>query len=337
MIIVLKPEATEQDIEHLVDRLRSLGLKSQIMKGEERTVVGVIGDERVLQGQPLTVFPGVESVTPILAPWKLVSREFQPHDSVIDVAGVKIGGPRITVMAGPCAVEKLEITVGIAKEVANAGATILRGGAYKPRSSPYSFQGLGQEGLSFLAEARKQTKLPVVSEILDARDLEYFLEHADIIQIGARNMQNFELLKEVGAYDKPVLLKRGLSATIKEFLLSAEYIMSRGNRNVMLCERGIRTFETQYRNTLDLAAVPTLKEMSHLPVIVDPSHATGNWKLVAPMAKAAIAAGADGLLIEVHSNPECALCDGEESLKPARFHTLMNDLKKVAHAVGREL
>jgi len=337
MIIVLKPEATEQDIEHLVDRLRSLGLKSQITKGEERTVVGVIGDERVLQGQPLSVFPGVESVTPILAPWKLVSREFQPLDSVIDVAGVQIGGPKITVMAGPCAVEKLEITVGIAKEVANAGATILRGGAYKPRSSPYSFQGLGQEGLSFLTEARKQTGLPVVSEILDPRDLEYFLEHADIIQIGARNMQNFELLKEVGAYDKPVLLKRGLSATIKEFLLSAEYIMSRGNRNVMLCERGIRTFETQYRNTLDLAAVPTLKEMSHLPVIVDPSHATGNWKLVAPMAKAAIAAGADGLLIEVHSNPECALCDGEESLKPSRFQTLMHDLKKVSQAVGREL
>jgi 3-deoxy-7-phosphoheptulonate synthase len=337
MIIVLKPEATEQDIEHLVDRLRSLGLKSQITKGEERTVVGVIGDERVLQGQPLSVFPGVESVTPILAPWKLVSREFQAHDSVIDVAGVQIGGPKITVMAGPCAVEKLEITVGIAKEVANAGATILRGGAYKPRSSPYSFQGLGQEGLSFLTEARKQTGLPVVSEILDPRDLGYFLEHADIIQIGARNMQNFELLKEVGAYDKPVLLKRGLSATIKEFLLSAEYIMSRGNRNVMLCERGIRTFETQYRNTLDLAAVPTLKEMSHLPVIVDPSHATGNWKLVAPMAKAAIAAGADGLLIEVHSNPECALCDGEESLKPSRFQTLMHDLKKVSQAVGREL
>ncbi len=337
MIIVLKPEATEQDVEHLVDRLRSLGLKSQITKGEERTVVGVIGDERVLQSQPLAVFPGVESVTPILAPWKLVSREFQPHDSVVDVGGVKVGGPQVAVMAGPCAVEKLEITVGIAKEVASAGASILRGGAYKPRTSPYSFQGLGQEGLSFLAEARKQTGLPVVSEILDARDLGYFLEHADVIQIGARNMQNFELLKEVGAYDKPVLLKRGLSATIKEFLLSAEYIMSRGNRNVMLCERGIRTFESQYRNTLDLAAVPTLKEMSHLPIIVDPSHATGNWKLVAPMAKAAIAAGADGLLIEVHSNPECALCDGEESLKPNRFTTLMDDLKKVARAVGREL
>ncbi len=337
MIIVLKPEATEQDIEHLVDRLRSLGLKSQITKGEERTVVGVIGDERVLQGQPLSVFPGVESVTPILAPWKLVSREFQPHDSIIDVGGVKVGGPKVAVMAGPCAVEKLEITVGIAKEVAAAGAAILRGGAYKPRTSPYSFQGLGQEGLSFLAEARNQTGLPVVSEILDARDLGYFLEHADIIQIGARNMQNFELLKEVGAYDKPVLLKRGLSATIKEFLLSAEYIMSRGNRNVMLCERGIRTFESQYRNTLDLAAVPTLKEMSHLPVIVDPSHATGKWKLVAPMAKAAIAAGADGLLIEVHSNPECALCDGEESLKPSRFQRLMDDLRPIAQAVGRDL
>ena len=337
MIIVLKPEATSQDIEHLVDRLRSLGLKSQITKGEERTVLGVIGDERVLQGQPLTVFPGVESVTPILAPWKLVSREFQAHDSVIEVGNVKVGGPKIAIMAGPCAVEKLELTVGIAKDVASAGASILRGGAYKPRTSPYSFQGLGQEGLGYLAEARRQTGLPVVSEILDARDLGYFLEHADIIQIGARNMQNFELLKEVGAYDKPVLLKRGLSATIKEFLLSAEYIMSRGNRNVMLCERGIRTFETQYRNTLDLAAVPTLKEMAHLPVIVDPSHATGNWKLVAPMAKAAIAAGADGLLLEVHSNPECALCDGEESLKPSRFQTLMEDLKKVALAVGREL
>ncbi len=337
MIIVLKPDATEQDIDHLVARLRSLGLKSQVTKGEERTVVGVIGDERILQNQPLSVFPGVESVTPILAPWKLVSREFQQHDSVIDVSGVKVGGKHLAVMAGPCAVEKLEITVGIAKEVAKSGATILRGGAYKPRTSPYSFQGLGQEGLEFLVEARRETGLPVVSEILDARDIGYFLEKADIIQIGARNMQNFELLKEVGAYDKPVLLKRGLSATIKEFLLSAEYIMSRGNQNVMLCERGIRTFEPQYRNTLDLSAVPVLKDMSHLPVIVDPSHATGNWKLVAPMAKAAVAAGADGLLIEVHSDPECALCDGEESLKPSRFQDLMEELKKVANAVGREL
>ncbi|MDR4500419.1 MAG: 3-deoxy-7-phosphoheptulonate synthase [Nitrospirales bacterium] len=333
----MKPDATEHDVDHLVERLRELGLKAQVSTGEERTVVGVIGDDRILENQPLTVFPGVESVTPVLAPWKLVSREFQKHNSVIDVHGVKIGGKKIAIMAGPCAVEKRELTVGIAKEVASAGASILRGGAYKPRTSPYSFQGLGQEGLDYLVEARKHTGLPVVSEILDARDLGHFLEKADIIQIGARNMQNFELLKEVGDYDKPVLLKRGLSATIKEFLLSAEYLMSRGNRNVMLCERGIRTFETQYRNTLDLTAVPTLKEMSHLPVIVDPSHATGKWNLVAPMAKAAIACGADGLLLEVHSNPECALCDGEESLKPTRFKDLMSDLKAIAEAVGREL
>ena len=337
MIIVMKPQATDQDVDHLVERLRELGLRTQVTAGEERTVVGVIGDDRILQNQPLSVFPGVESVTPILAPWKMVSREFQKHDTMVDINGVKVGGKKLAIMAGPCAVEKLEVTVGIAKEVSAAGASILRGGAYKPRTSPYSFQGLGQEGLDFLVEARKQTGLPVVSEILDARDIGHFLEKADVIQVGARNMQNFELLKEVGAYDKPVLLKRGLSATVKEFLLSAEYIISRGNRNVILCERGIRTFETQYRNTLDLTAIPALKEMSHLPVIVDPSHATGKWNLVAPMAKAAIAAGADGLLIEVHSDPECALCDGEESLKPSRFKDLMADLKKIAEAVGRDV
>ncbi len=337
MIIVFKPTATEEDIDHVTDRLRELGLKSQMSQGEERTIIGVIGDERLLDNQPLTVFPGVESVTPILTPWKLVGREFQPRNSTIAIDQVTVGGNRLVVMAGPCAVEKLEVTVGIAHDVKAAGSTILRGGAYKPRTSPYSFQGLGREGLDFLVEAKKQTGMPVVSEILDPRDTDVFLEKADVIQIGARNMQNFELLKEVGAYDKPVLLKRGLSATIKEFLLSAEYIVSRGNRNVMLCERGIRTFETQYRNTLDLAAVPTLKELSHLPVIVDPSHATGKWNLVAPMAKAAVAAGADGLLIEVHSNPECALCDGEESLKPSRFKELMDELKILARAVGREV
>jgi 3-deoxy-7-phosphoheptulonate synthase len=285
----------------------------------------------------LTAFPGVESVTPILAPWKLVSREFKRDNTVIDVGGVKIGGKKLAIMAGPCAVEKIEVTAGIAHDVKASGAGILRGGAYKPRTSPYSFQGVGREGLDYLLEAKRQTGLPIVSEILDTRDIELFLQKVDIIQIGARNMQNFELLKEVGAYDKPVLLKRGLSSTIKEFLLSAEYIMSRGNRNVILCERGIRTFETQYRNTLDLAAVPSLKELSHLPVIVDPSHATGKWQLVAPMAKAAVAAGADGLLIEVHSNPECALCDGEESIKPTKFKELMHDLKKIAEAVGREI
>lgn len=337
MIIVLKPEATERQIDHIIDRLRELGLKAHISKGEERTIIGVIGDDRILQNQPLTVFPGVESVTPILAPWKLVSREFKKENTLIDINGVKVGGKKLAVMAGPCAVEKLELTVGIAHDVKAAGASILRGGAYKPRTSPYSFQGLGREGLDYLVEAKKQTGLPVVSEILDLRDLELFLEKADVIQVGARNMQNFELLKEIGAYDKPVLLKRGLSATIKEFLLSAEYVMSRGNPNVMLCERGIRTFETQYRNTLDLAAVPSLKELTHLPVIVDPSHATGKWTLVAPMAKAAVASGADGLLIEVHSNPECALCDGEESIKPTKFKDLMQDLKRIAEAVGRDL
>jgi 3-deoxy-7-phosphoheptulonate synthase len=312
-------------------------LKSHISTGEERTIIGVIGDDRILQNQPLTAFPGVESVTPILAPWKLVSREFKRDNTVIDIGGVKIGGKKLAIMAGPCAVEKIEVTAGIAHDVKASGAGILRGGAYKPRTSPYSFQGVGREGLDYLLEAKRQTGLPIVSEILDTRDIELFLQKVDIIQIGARNMQNFELLKEVGAYDKPVLLKRGLSSTIKEFLLSAEYIMSRGNRNVILCERGIRTFETQYRNTLDLAAVPSLKELSHLPVIVDPSHATGKWQLVAPMAKAAVAAGADGLLIEVHSNTECALCDGEESIKPTKFKELMHDLKKIAEAVGREI
>lgn len=336
MIIVLKPDATEKQIDHILDRLRELGLKSHITTGQERTIIGVIGDDRILQNQPLTAFPGVESVTPVLAPWKLVSREFKKDDTGIEVGGVKIGGRKITVMAGPCAVERKELTVGIAHEVKAGGATVLRGGAYKPRTSPYSFQGVGREGLDYLLEAKKETGLPVVSEILDTRDIDLFLEKADIIQVGARNMQNFELLKEVGSYDKPVLLKRGLSATIKEFLLSAEYIMSRGNRNVMLCERGIRTFETHYRNTLDLSAVPSLKELSHLPVIVDPSHATGKWNLVAPMSKAAIAAGADGLLIEVHSNPECALCDGEESIRPSKFKELMGDIKKIAQAVGRE-
>ncbi len=337
MIIVLRPDASESQVDHLLDRLRELGFKTHLSKGEERTIVGIIGDDRLLQNQPLTAFPGVESVTPILAPWKLVSREFKQENTIVEVDAVKIGGKKIAMMAGPCAVEKLELTVGIAHEVKAAGASILRGGAYKPRTSPYSFQGVGREGLDYLLEAKKQTGLPVVSEILDPRDIELFLAKADIIQIGARNMQNFELLKEVGSYDKPVLMKRGLSATIKEFLLSAEYIMSRGNRNVMLCERGIRTFETQYRNTLDLAAVPALKELSHLPVIVDPSHATGKWNLVAPMAKAAVAAGADGLLIEVHSQPECALCDGEESIKPTKFKDLMQDLAKIAHAIGREM
>jgi 3-deoxy-7-phosphoheptulonate synthase len=337
MIIVLKPDATEAMIEHVMDRVRELGLSPHLSKGQERTIIGVIGDDRILANQPLRAIAGVEDVVAILAPWKLAGREFKKDNTIIDVCGVKIGGKQLAIMAGPCAVEKKELTVGIAQEVKAAGANILRGGAYKPRSSPYAFQGLGNEGLDFLGAAKKLTGLPIVSEILDPRDIELFLEKTDIIQVGARNMQNFELLKEVGGYDKPVLLKRGLSATIKEWLLSAEYIMSRGNKNVMLCERGIRTFESHYRNTLDLSAVPALKQLTHLPVIVDPSHATGKWDLVAPMAKAAVAAGADGLLIEVHSNPECALCDGEESLKPSRFKELMKDLRRIAEAVDREI
>lgn len=338
MIIILKPDATQKEIDHIVEKLTEFGMKAHISKGQERTIIGAIGDERVLANQPLAVFPGVEKVVPVLAPYKLVSREFQKEDSVISISDkVKIGGGRIHVMAGPCAVERQDLLVEIAQEVSAAGATILRGGAYKPRTSPYSFQGLEDKGLDFLVEARRKTGLLIVTEVVDPRDVALVSEKADILQVGARNMQNFRLLMEVGNQSKPVLLKRGLSATIKEFLLSAEYIMARGNHRVILCERGIRTFENATRNTLDLSAVPVIKELSHLPVIVDPSHATGRWEIVAPMARAAVAAGADGLMIEVHSNPEAALCDGEESIKPARFKGLMADLRKIAAAVGREI
>jgi 3-deoxy-7-phosphoheptulonate synthase len=275
---------------------------------------------------------------PILSPYKLVSREFKKADSIVEVAkGVKIGGKKVHVMAGPCAVEKQDLLVHIAQAVKEAGATILRGGAFKPRTSPYSFQGLEEKGLEFLVEAKKKTGLPIVTEVVDPRDVALVAEHADILQIGARNMQNFRLLTEVGAFDKPVLLKRGLSATIKEFLLSAEYIMARGNHKVILCERGIRTFETATRNTLDLSAVPVIKGLSHLPIIVDPSHATGRWELVVPLARAAVAAGADGIMVEVHQNPEEALCDGEESIKPNKFKTMMGELKAIAEAIGREI
>ncbi len=337
MIIVLKPDATQKEIDHIVEKLKELGLSVHFSKGEERTIIGAIGDERILQDQPISIFPGVEKVLPILSPFKLVSREFKKEDTVIDINGVKIGGKKIQVMAGPCAVERKELLLEIAQEVKAAGAAILRGGAFKPRTSPYTFQGLGAQGIDYLTNAKKQTGMLVITEILDPRDIPLFLDHVDILQIGARNMQNFRLLSEVGSYNKPVLLKRGLSATIKEFLLSAEYIMARGNHQVLLCERGIRTFETSTRNTLDLSAVPVIKQLSHLPVIVDPSHGVGKWNLVASMAKAAVAAGADGLLIEVHSNPEEALSDGEESLKPSVFKALMADLRRVAAAVDREI
>jgi len=337
MIIVLKPGATPTEVEHLLSKIKEVGLTPHISKGEERTIIGVIGDERVLQSQPLSVYPGVEKVLPILAPYKLVSREFKRENTVVKVNGVGIGAKRIVVMAGPCAVETKDLLFSIAQEVKDAGALFLRGGAFKPRTSPYTFQGLGEEGLEYLAEAKQKTGLLVVTELMDPRDIPLMMRHSDMIQIGTRNMQNFRLLAEVGSYDKPVLLKRGLSATIKEFLLSAEYILSRGNHQVVLCERGIRTFETATRNTLDLSAVPLIRQLSHLPIIVDPSHAMGRTDLVAPMAKAAIAAGADGLLIEVHSHPEEAYSDGEQAMLPRDFAALMTDLRRIALAVDREI
>ena len=337
MIVVLKPGLPQDGVQRVVERIESFGLRAHISEGKERTIIGAIGDERLLVDQTLESFPGVEKVLPILKPYKLVSREFQKTDTIIHVNGLRIGGKKVHIMAGPCSVESQDQVLEAAVPVKGAGATFLRGGAFKPRSSPYTFQGLGEEGLGYLAHARELTGLLIITEVLDPRDLDLVYRHADILQIGARNMQNFKLLTEVGRLDKPVLLKRGMSATIQEFLLSAEYIASEGNRKIILCERGIRTYETETRNTLDLSAIPILKRLSHLPVFVDPSHGTGRWDLVAPMALAGIAAGADGLLIEVHTQPEVALSDGPQSLKPQKFAALMSDLKKVAQAVGREI
>jgi 3-deoxy-7-phosphoheptulonate synthase len=337
MIIVVKPDATVEQVDHIIKKIKGLGLQAHVSKGTERTVIGAIGDEAILQSVPLEAIPGVEKVLPILKPFKLASLEFRKEKTIISVGKEQIGGARIAVMAGPCAVENKTLLVEIAKEVKSAGANFIRGGAFKPRTSPYAFQGLEEEGLKYLSDARERTGLPVVTEVMDPRDIEMIVKYADVLQIGARNMQNFRLLKEVGLCKKPVLLKRGISATIKEWLMSAEYIMSGGNHAVILCERGIRTYETATRNTLDLSAVPVLKQMTHLPVVVDPSHAVGKWDLVAPMAKAAVAAGADGLIIEVHSNPEEALCDGEQSLKPKSFKQLMDELRPIARAVGREI
>ncbi len=338
MIIVMQPGAAKRDIKHLVDKIKKLGLKPWVSTGVERTIVGVIGEEDIIRIQPLEAFPGVEKVLPILKPYKLASRDFKKENSVIDVGGgVKIGGKKLVVMAGPCSVENEKLLIEIAKKVKEAGATVLRGGAFKPRTSPYAFQGLGLKGLKFLAHAKKETGLPIVTEVMDTRDVEAVAKYADIFQIGARNMQNFNLLKEVGRAKKPVLLKRGMSSTIKELLMSAEYVLSEGNFNVILCERGIRTFEDATRFTLDINAVPVVKGLSHLPIIVDPSHATGKWGLVEPCAKAGIAAGADGLIIEVHPKPEEAMSDGEQSLLPENFEHLMREVALVAEAVGREI
>lgn len=337
MIFVLQPNATEEQIEHLLSRIRELGLTPHISRGVERTIVGAIGDERILREQAFDAIPGVEDVVPILKPYKLASREFRPENSLVNVNKVPVGGKKVQIAAGPCSVESLEQIIETAKAVKAAGATILRGGAFKPRTSPYSFQGLGEVGLKLLAEARRETGLPVVTEVMDTRDVELVERYADMFQVGARNMQNFNLLKEVGMSKKPVLLKRGLSATLEETLMSAEYVMSKGNYNVILCERGIRTFEKWTRNTLDLSAIPVFKQYTHLPVFVDPSQAVGAWKWVEPMSLAAIACGADGLIIEVHPNPEKALSDGSQSLLPVKFQRLMEKSKAIAEVIGREL
>jgi len=339
-IIVLKPEISDEQIEKLVKKLEAKGLKPHVSKGTERTIIGVIGDtSKVTEDEEnaIRAIPWVEDVVRILKPYKLASRDFKKADTVIQVDELQIGGKKVHVAAGPCAVENRVTLLDIAEKIKAAGATFLRGGAFKPRTSPYSFQGLGIEGLKYLKEAKERTGLPVISEIMDPRDVDVMIDYVDILQIGTRNMQNFKLLMEVGSVDKPVLLKRGMSATIKELLMAAEYILSRGNEKVILCERGIRTFETATRNTLDLSAVPLLKSLSHLPVAVDPSHGVGKRDLVEPMAVAAVAAGADMLLIEVHTNPEEALSDGEQSLTPEQFKDMMEKISAVAKAVGREV
>ena len=339
MIVVMKNEATKEEIDKVKSLIRELGYKPHPIEGILRTVIGVVGDDR---GKPhhaevLRQFNGVDKVVPIEQPYKLASREVQGSTSPVKVAGTIVGDKNIAVIAGPCSVENEEQLMEIAKSVKASGATMLRGGAFKPRTSPYSFQGLGKEGLKLLAAAREETGLPIVTELMDPDDIELLEEYADVLQIGARNSQNYALLKLVGKSKKAVLLKRGMSTTINEFLMCAEYILSEGNPNVILCERGIRTFETATRNTFDLNAIPVLKEKTHLPVFADPSHGTGYWQYVTPMTLAAIAAGADGLSIEVHNNPEIAVSDGGQSLKPEKFEDLMKKAAPVAAAVGRTI
>ena len=337
MIIVLKPGATEAEVSQVCRRIEALGLTPHLSRGVERTIIGAIGDERILLDKAIEALSMVEKVLPVVKPYKLASREFHPDNTVIRVGGTSIGGPRLAVVAGPCSVESREMLREVAAAVQGAGATLLRGGAFKPRTSPYAFQGLGEEALRYLRAVKDETGMPVVTELMDPRETALVLEYADVIQVGARNMQNFRLLKELGTHQTPVLLKRGMSSTIHELLMSAEYIMSEGNYNVILCERGIRTFEDATRNTLDLSAVPVLKQLTHLPVLVDPSHGTGKRALVAPMALAAVAAGADGVMVEVHPRPEEALSDGPQALLPVQFKQMMADLARVAAAVGREL
>ena len=337
MVIVFKPGAPEENKAKMRSNLESKGFQINEINGVNMTIFGIIGDTSTLDINMLRIDDAVDKVMRVQEPFKRANRMFHPQDSVINVGGVEIGGRKIQVIAGPCSVETQEQVTDIAKSIKLGGASMLRGGAFKPRTSPYSFQGLKEVGLEYLKGAKKETGLPIVAEIMSPYMIERFVEDVDLIQVGARNMQNFELLKELGKTNKPILLKRGLAATIEEWLMAAEYIMSEGNENVILCERGIRTFETYTRNTLDVSAIPAVKRLSHLPVVVDPSHAAGMWWMVEPLAKAAVAVGADGLLIEVHNDPEAAWCDGAQSLKPDRFAKLMGDLRGIANIVGREL
>ena len=334
MIVVTKPEATEAEIESIIQEIERLGFRTHVSKGIERTVIGVIGDDRYLVKDKIQALAGVESVIPILKPFKLVSREFQPQNTLVAVDGLRIGRGFV-VIAGPCAVESREQIIEVAHFVKEQGANILRGGAFKPRTSPYSFQGLGLRALEYLADAKSATKLPLITEVLAPQEVSLVSDYVDILQIGARNMQNFPLLRAVGKTQKPVLLKRGMMATIEEFLLAAEYVIDEGNRNVILCERGIRTFETYTRNTLDLSAVVIIKQLSHLPIIVDPSHATGKRDLVSPLSRAALAVGADGVMVEVHPDPQKALSDGPQSLTFSEFEKMMQEIRDIAQVLGK--
>ncbi|HLF25089.1 MAG TPA: 3-deoxy-7-phosphoheptulonate synthase [Anaerolineae bacterium] len=334
MIVVMKHGATESDVEAVLARIQALGYRTHVSSGEERTIIGVIGDDRPIDRSQLEAIEGVEKTVPILRPFKLASRDFSQADTIVRLNGTQVGGNRIVLIAGPCAVESRQQMLEAAYAVKEAGASVLRGGAFKPRTSPYSFQGLGEKGLEILAEARELTGLPVVTEVVAPEDVPLVVRYADVLQIGARNMQNYALLHAAGESGHPVLLKRGLMSTIEELLMSAEYILSHGNRRLMLCERGIRTFEKYTRNTTDINAIPVLKQLSHLPVILDPSHSTGKWEYVTAVARAGIAAGADGLIVEVHPHPEAALSDGVQSLRPEKFAQLVLEVRRIAEAVG---
>lgn len=337
MVIVMKHQATAEEIERVVSHIEELGFRAHLSKGEERTIIGVIGDERVLEPEHFEMLDGVERAMRILHPFKLASRDFHPEDSLVRINGLVVGAKTILLIAGPCSIESREQLMEAAHAVKEAGAKMLRAGAYKPRTSPYAFQGLGLKGLELLREARERYGLPTVTEVMSPQDVTLVAQYADVLQIGARNMQNFALLHAVGETQKPILLKRGMMATIEELLMAAEYILSHGNHRVMLCERGIRTYEPATRNTFDINAIPLLKQLTHLPVIADPSHGTGKWDLVTPVARGAVAAGADGLMIEVHPNPAKALSDGGQSLKPEKFAQLVAEVRRIAEAVGRSL